>query len=55
MYKGKSVKWRFFYLESFAEFGRGATFGFTEESVEMAEGIEAAGETYFCYRQFGGK
>ena len=32
-------------LKSFAEFGWGAALGFAEESVEMAEGVEAAGET----------
>ena len=32
-------------LEAFAEFGWGAALGFAEESVEMAEGVEAAGET----------
>ena len=42
-------------LETFAEFGWGAAFGFAEETVEMAEGVKAAGEAYFGDRQLGGQ
>ena len=42
------------YLKMFAEFGRRATFGFTEKAVKMAESIKPAGETNFRDRHLCG-